>query len=138
VGGGSSGGSSLAAIWLPHLRALRAQLLATGSAADREEAVREARAARIAAADRGLHGVVARADAIIGAVAARTGSGLTRREEEVARLAVRGASAREIAELLVIGERTVETHLASIYRKLNVRSRVDLIARFRTPTDPTV
>jgi len=100
--------------------------------------VREARAARIAAADCGLLGVVARADGVIGAVAARTGSGLTRREEEVARLAVRGASAREIAELLIIGERTVETHLASIYRKLNVRSRVDLIARFRTPTDPTV
>jgi DNA-binding NarL/FixJ family response regulator len=50
----------------------------------------------------------------------------------VARLAVQGLSIKDIATRLVIGERTVETHLASIYRKLGVRSRADLMARFAT------
>jgi DNA-binding CsgD family transcriptional regulator len=56
---------------------------------------------------------------------------LTRREQEVLVLAAGGASAKEIAERLVIGERTVETHLANIYRKLGVRSRVELVAYLR-------
>jgi len=55
---------------------------------------------------------------------------LTPREREVAALVVDGLADREIAERLVVGERTVETHLANIYRKLGVRSRVELITRF--------
>ncbi|MEV6522838.1 LuxR C-terminal-related transcriptional regulator [Longispora sp. NPDC051575] len=58
--------------------------------------------------------------------------GLTRREQEVMELAVAGASAKDIAERLFIGERTVETHLANIYRKLGVRSRIELLALHRT------
>lgn len=54
---------------------------------------------------------------------------LTRREREVARLAARGHTAREIAERLVIGERTVESHLANVYAKLGVESKLDLIRR---------
>jgi len=77
-----------------------------------------------------LVGVVDRADELIAHLAAHSGTGLTRREQEVAALAIAGASAREIAERLVVGERTVETHLANIYRKLGVRSRVELITRF--------
>ncbi|GIG61240.1 hypothetical protein Lfu02_56120 [Longispora fulva] len=57
--------------------------------------------------------------------------GLTRREQEVMELAVGGASAKDIAERLFIGERTVETHLANIYRKLGVRSRIELLALHR-------
>jgi DNA-binding CsgD family transcriptional regulator len=45
--------------------------------------------------------------------------------------ALKGLSSKEIAEGLVLGERTVETHLASIYRKLEVRGRVELIMKFR-------
>jgi DNA-binding CsgD family transcriptional regulator len=52
---------------------------------------------------------------------------LTRREREVAGLAARGCSARDIAEQLFIGERTVETHLANAYAKLGVSSRVELV-----------
>lgn len=52
---------------------------------------------------------------------------LTKREREVARLAVEGRSAKEIAAALFIGERTVETHLASAYAKLGVSSRVELV-----------
>ncbi|GAA2397136.1 hypothetical protein Cme02nite_60500 [Catellatospora methionotrophica] len=55
--------------------------------------------------------------------------GLTAREREVLSWALRGAPAKEIATALVLGERTVETHLASIYRKLGVRTRVELITK---------
>ena len=64
------------------------------------------------------------------AVAALSGpSSLTRREREVARLAVAGSTAREIGERLFIGERTVEGHLARIYAKLGVGSKLQLVAR---------
>ncbi len=54
---------------------------------------------------------------------------LSRREREVAVLAVRGETAGEIATRLSISERTVETHLTGIYAKLDVRSKSDLIRR---------
>jgi class 3 adenylate cyclase/DNA-binding CsgD family transcriptional regulator len=54
---------------------------------------------------------------------------LTRREREVASLASQGLSAREIADRLYIGERTVEGHLASIYAKLGIHSKTDLVRR---------
>jgi DNA-binding CsgD family transcriptional regulator len=56
---------------------------------------------------------------------------LTAREREVLAWALKGASSKEIADGLVLGERTVETHLANIYRKLEVRGRVELIMKFR-------
>jgi ATP/maltotriose-dependent transcriptional regulator MalT len=63
------------------------------------------------------------------AAAALGPSALTRREREVARLAARGMSAREIAQTLFIGERTVESHLASVYAKLGVESKLQLVSR---------
>jgi DNA-binding CsgD family transcriptional regulator len=51
---------------------------------------------------------------------------LTRRELEVARLAARGMTDRDIADLLVVSVRTVESHLASAYRKLDISSRQEL------------
>lgn len=54
-------------------------------------------------------------------------SSLTRRELEVARLAVEGRTAAEIGMQLHIGERTVESHLASTYSKLRINSRSKLI-----------
>ncbi len=54
---------------------------------------------------------------------------LSKRELEVARLAAEGCSAREIADRLYIGERTVETHLANAYMKLGVSSKLDLVRR---------
>jgi class 3 adenylate cyclase/DNA-binding CsgD family transcriptional regulator len=62
--------------------------------------------------------------------AARAATGpaaLSKREREVARLAVDGRSAKEIAAALFIGERTVESHLAAVYAKLGVSSRVELV-----------
>lgn len=54
---------------------------------------------------------------------------LTRRERTVARLAVEGLTAREIGERLFIGERTAETHIANVYAKLGVHSRLELLRR---------
>jgi ATP/maltotriose-dependent transcriptional regulator MalT len=64
------------------------------------------------------------------AAAAALGPGsLTRREREVARLAATGMSAKEIAGSLFVGERTVESHLASVYAKLGVESKLQLVRR---------
>jgi ATP/maltotriose-dependent transcriptional regulator MalT len=64
---------------------------------------------------------------MVGAV--RGAGSLTRREREVARLAAHGLSAKEIAQQLAIGERTVETHLARAYAKLGLASKIDLVRR---------
>lgn len=56
---------------------------------------------------------------------------LTPQEERVARLAVTGARNREIAHQLSVSEKTVETHLAAVFRKLGIRSRTELAARYR-------
>lgn len=49
---------------------------------------------------------------------------LSPRERQVLELVVRGHSNQKIGETLGIGERTVASHLASIYRKLQVPNRV--------------
>jgi DNA-binding CsgD family transcriptional regulator len=51
---------------------------------------------------------------------------LTPREAEIAALARGGMSDREIADHLVLSIRTVETHLARVYRKLGIASRREL------------
>jgi pimeloyl-ACP methyl ester carboxylesterase/DNA-binding CsgD family transcriptional regulator len=54
---------------------------------------------------------------------------LSRREREVAVLASRGLTATEIASHLFVSKRTVESHLVSIYQKLGVGSKTELIRR---------
>ena len=54
---------------------------------------------------------------------------LSRREREVALLASRGETASEIADRLFVSKRTVESHLMSIYAKLGVASKAELIRR---------
>ena len=50
-----------------------------------------------------------------------------------------GATNREIAQSLEITERTVKAHLSSIFRKLEVRDRVQLaLAMNNIPTHATV
>ncbi|MFD6952496.1 LuxR family transcriptional regulator [Nocardiopsis sp. TSRI0078] len=51
---------------------------------------------------------------------------LTPREREVAELAERGLSNREIAERLTISQATAARHIANIFRKLSISSRVQL------------
>jgi predicted ATPase/DNA-binding NarL/FixJ family response regulator len=55
-------------------------------------------------------------------------AGLTRRELEVAELVAQGLTNRQIAERLVIAERTVEGHVERVRNKLNVRSRTQVAA----------
>ena len=57
------------------------------------------------------------------------GFGLTRRELEVLQLLGSGSRAPEIAAELGISPKTVSSHLQSIFRKLNVHSRAQAVAR---------
>jgi DNA-binding CsgD family transcriptional regulator len=52
--------------------------------------------------------------------------GLTEREREVAALIGQGKSNAEIAELLVVSKRTVETHMSSVLSKLGFPSRFQI------------
>ncbi len=54
--------------------------------------------------------------------------GLTEREREVAGLIASAHTNREIAEALVVGERTVETHVENILAKLGLGSRREVAA----------
>ncbi|MFI8894022.1 helix-turn-helix transcriptional regulator [Streptomyces paradoxus] len=61
------------------------------------------------------------------AATVRTGSGsLTGSELRIARLAADGRTNSEIAGLLHLARRTVETHLTSTYKKLGIRRRAEL------------
>jgi len=52
----------------------------------------------------------------------------SKREREIINLLARGLSSREIADLLFIGERTVETHRKNLIEKAGVKNTVQLIA----------
>ncbi len=60
------------------------------------------------------------------------GTQLTRRESEIARLAVAGRTTREIAERLFLSPRTVENHLYHVYTKLGVTNRRTLAQAIET------
>jgi DNA-binding NarL/FixJ family response regulator len=53
---------------------------------------------------------------------------ITGREQEIVEYICRGLSNKEIARHLALSENTVKSHLARIFRKLNVTSRSKLIA----------
>ena len=57
----------------------------------------------------------------------RPSHGLTARELQVARLVGDGKSNREIAEELVLSERTIERHLGNVFDKLQLESRAKLM-----------
>jgi len=56
---------------------------------------------------------------------------LTTRERDVLRLLADGLGDRDIAAALTISRRTVETHVSSILRKLDVRNRAEAARRYR-------
>ncbi|MFJ1971519.1 AAA family ATPase [Streptomyces sp. NPDC087903] len=65
---------------------------------------------------------------------ARTGSGsLTGSERRIAQLAADGRTNGEIAGLLHLARRTVETHLTSTYKKLGIRRRNELSQALEMP-----
>ena len=51
---------------------------------------------------------------------------LTPREQEVVKLIAESFSSRQIAETLVISEKTVERHRSNILERLGMRDRVEL------------
>jgi len=54
---------------------------------------------------------------------------LTPREHEILVLLSRGLTMQQIATRLGISPRTVETHVGKLYRKLDVRTRVQAVSR---------
>lgn len=57
--------------------------------------------------------------------------GLTRREAEVALLITKGYNNQEISDELFIGTSTVKTHISSIYSKMMVNSRTEMLKKLR-------
>jgi DNA-binding CsgD family transcriptional regulator len=61
---------------------------------------------------------------------------LTRRERELVAALVAGLDTRAVTERLFISRHTVQDHLKSVFRKVGVRSRRELLARFAdSPAD---
>jgi DNA-binding CsgD family transcriptional regulator len=61
-------------------------------------------------------------------------NGPTPAQQRVADLMATGASNREIAGTLHMSLRSVESHLTSLYRQFDVRSRAQLVAKLATGT----
>ncbi len=83
-------------------------------------------AVRAAASDRQFLSprVAARLDALHRSL---TGNRLTRREVEILRLIAFGHTSVEIARMLHLSPRTIETHRAHIHKKLALRTRAELV-----------
>jgi DNA-binding NarL/FixJ family response regulator len=62
---------------------------------------------------------------------ARSRNILTPREIEIVKMVAEGFGNREVAERLFISEGTVKTHLHTIYEKLGLKGRVQLVAYVR-------
>jgi DNA-binding NarL/FixJ family response regulator len=57
---------------------------------------------------------------------------LTSRETEVITLLAKGLSYKNIASELLISPETVKKHVSHIYRKLNVKSRVQALIKIKS------
>ncbi len=55
---------------------------------------------------------------------------LTTREKEILGMLLKGKSNKEISDLMFVSTETVKTHLQNIYRKLGVKSRMEVLALF--------
>ena len=62
---------------------------------------------------------------------------LTPQELVVARLVAQGLRNKEVAAQLFLSTNTIETHLRHVYRKLGIRSRTELAAKFTDFRDST-
>jgi DNA-binding NarL/FixJ family response regulator len=63
---------------------------------------------------------------------------LSKREEEVARLAAAALSNREMSQKLSLSEHTVRNYLSRIFEKLNVSTRTELVLYVLSQAKPTV
>jgi DNA-binding NarL/FixJ family response regulator len=112
-------------IEVPH-EAARARVLialACRALGDADGAEMELDAARSAFAGLGATPDVAWAESLSGVTRATPPGGLTAREAEVLALVARGMTNRQIADQLVISEKTVASHLSHMFTKLDLSSR---------------
>ena len=107
--------------------ALAVTLERRGAPADLDRARSLASVAAIDAARLGMQAVLPRANALVNRLAGSQ-TRLSRREREIAGYVAAGLANREIAERLVLSERTVETHVQHILTKLGFRSRTQIAA----------
>jgi DNA-binding CsgD family transcriptional regulator len=79
---------------------------------------------------------VERAEAELGRIGGRAPAHgvLTATEQRIAELVAEGRTNKEVAAVLVVAERTVESTLTQIYRKLDIRSRTELARRLLGPS----
>jgi DNA-binding CsgD family transcriptional regulator len=117
---------------LPHPLELGRTMLATGSVQRRCRHRQSARTSlatalrTFEAVGAGLWSERVRSELDRNGLGRRLLNGLTPTEHRVSELVLEGRTNREIARALFMGQKTVETHLSSIYRKLGVRSRLEL------------
>jgi DNA-binding NarL/FixJ family response regulator len=55
------------------------------------------------------------------------GRGLTHREREVMKLLAEGSTVKQVAELLGLSQKTVDTHKTNLMKKLGIHNRVELV-----------
>jgi DNA-binding CsgD family transcriptional regulator len=81
---------------------------------------------------------VARTRSEIARIGVRSGAqvDLTPVEQRIAGLVAEGRTNREIAARLSLSTKTVEANLSRSYRKLQVRSRAELVAKLAAADDP--
>jgi DNA-binding CsgD family transcriptional regulator len=61
---------------------------------------------------------------------------LTRREREVMELIAAGLSNREIADLLVLSQKTVKNHICRIYQCIGIHERSQAVRRWKEFSEP--
>ena len=113
--------------WLARSRLALADVLALRDRpGDRAAARRSATLAAVTANELGMGPVRARAQALIDRLA--RSQRLSQREREIAGLVAGGSTNREMAGLLGLSERTIETHVQNVLTKLSLHTRSQIAA----------
>ena len=107
---------------------LATTLLTRGGPGDQDRALSAARAADRLARALGMAAYVDRTGALVAHLEGARPAALSPREAEVAKLVARGLTNRQIAERLVISERTAKNHVQHILVKLGFTTRSQIAA----------